>query len=191
MHFWVVQCGVVLPCCCFDAVSHLLTAQSAAHSRALIKQTFGDTYSYRQHSGQSELLGPPLLPHVPILPAYEYLTETETCTPTPREVELNSMKMCNKTRPGGLCNCAFSLTKSVVLHPGTLEMPPYGPGRTAICDKDWIRLGAQINSEQGSKAALQKKIHEVMIPWCFELKYPLKDAGRSCSNCQQDSGCDE
>lgn len=70
---WVcarLGCHVVLMLFLFSS------AQSAVNSRALIKQTFGDTYSDRQHSGQTKLAGPPLLPHVPVLPAHEYLTET-------------------------------------------------------------------------------------------------------------------
>lgn len=61
---------------CFDVVSLLFSAQSAVNSRALIKRTIRDTYSDRQHSGQPKLVGPPPLPHVPILPPRERLTET-------------------------------------------------------------------------------------------------------------------
>lgn len=55
-------CEVRLPCCCFDVVSFLFTAQSEVNSRALIKQTFRDTHSDRQHSGQPKLVGPPSTP---------------------------------------------------------------------------------------------------------------------------------
>lgn len=57
--------GCLRLCChvvvCFDVVSPLFTTQSAVNSRVLIKQTFGETYSDRQHSGHPKLAESPLL----------------------------------------------------------------------------------------------------------------------------------
>lgn len=51
---------VGLGCHVVDLMLFLFSAQSAVNSRALIKQTFGDTYSDGQNSGQPKLVRPPL-----------------------------------------------------------------------------------------------------------------------------------
>lgn len=50
---------VGLGCHVVDLMLFLFSAQSAVNSRALIKQTFGDTYSDGQNSGQLKLVRPP------------------------------------------------------------------------------------------------------------------------------------
>lgn len=71
-------CEVRLPCCCFDVVSLLFTAQSEVNSRALIKQTFRDTYSESQSSGQPKLVGPPSIPSCLLMNTLQRYIHTNT-----------------------------------------------------------------------------------------------------------------